>query len=386
MSESSENPSASKPASGQPAAPVKAAPTAMRRRLTRLLWLALGPLLVFVGGAYIYMNTGRYAETDNAYVKANTVILSVEVAGAITEVAVKENQRVQAGDVLFKIDDRSHRVAVERAESQIEAVQAFIAGLQASYQRGLEELKLAHTNVAFAEREVAREQSLSERGLGSDIDLDRSRHELDIAVQQIPIIEQSLAQLRAQLGGQLGTEFEGHAAYRTARSMLKDAKLNLEHTIVRAPFDGIATRVPLIGRYIAPGNPVMSVISDHDTWIEANYKETKLTNVEPGQPVVVHIDTYPDQEWRGKVESISQATGSEFSVIPAQNASGNWVKVAQRIPVRISIAADAGDPPLRAGMSAIVEIDTGFARTVPPILGFMRKFQRSDSTAAAQPD
>ena len=369
MSEDDKRRVESAPASGEPQ------PAAAWRRVLRMALLLLGPLLVLLGGAYVYMNTGRYAETDNAYVKADTVVISAQVAGPIAHVAVRENERVRAGDVLFTIDDREYRVAVERGEAQLEAVQAFIAGLQASYQQRLEELKLARTNVAFAERELERELSLAERQLGSDADVDKVRHEFDIATQQIPIIEQALAQLRAQLGGQIGLKLEGHAAYRTAKSMLDRAALDLDHTIVRAPFDGVASHVPKVGRYAAPGAAVMSLVSDRDVWVEANYKETELTHVDAGQPVLVRVDTYPDAEWRGRVDSISQATGAEFSVIPAQNASGNWVKVAQRIPVRITLDVRPGDPPLRAGMSAIVEIDTGFERPAPRLMGFLQRLR-----------
>lgn len=378
MAQNEKNPNDGAPVSTGPNTVASAVPR-VRRRWLRVTLLMLGPILVIVGAWYVYMNTGRYAETDNAYLKADTVIISPEVAGPISRVAVRENARVRTGDVLFEIDDRAYRVAVERAEAQMEAVRAFIAGLQASYQQGLEQLELAHTNAAFAERELAREQSLAERKLGSDAEVDRARHEFDIATQQIPIIEQALAQLRAQLGGDLSLGLDGHAAYRTAKSMLDSAALDFEHTIVRAPFDGVASRVPMVGRYVSPGGAVMSIVADHDVWVEANYKETELTHVEVGQAVVVHLDTYPDREWRGRVQSISQATGSEFSVIPAQNASGNWVKVAQRIPVRIELNVSRSDPPLRSGMSALVEIDTGFERPAPRFLSFLSSSRAAGS-------
>ncbi len=377
MTDQDKNANTGAPASGAPVESPRSAETPRKRRAwLRIALLLLGPVLVFIVGAYVYMNSGRIAETDNAYVKATAVIISAEVAGQISEVLVRENQPVKRGEVLLRIDDEPYRVAVDRAHSQIEAVSAFLAGLHASYQKALEELELAHTNVAYAERVYEREKSLSERKLGSETDLDRARHELDIAMQQIPIIEQSLAQLRAQLGGGANLSIESHPAFRTVKSMLDNAKLDLGRTIVYAPFDGIATRVPSPGGYVAKGNPVMSVIADHDMWIDANFKETQLTHVEEGQEVVIHIDTYPDMEWRGNVQSISQATGAEFSVIPAQNASGNWVKVAQRIPVRISLEIGSNDPVLRAGMSATVAIDTGYDREPPPFLGFLQALQR----------
>ena len=157
----------------------------------------------------------------------------------------------------------------------------------------------------------------------------------------------------------------------TARAALESAELDLEHTVVRAPFDGIASKVPEPGAYVTPGSPVMGLVSDKSIWVEANYKETELTHVAPGQSVEIRIDTYPGQTWHGKVQSIAQATGAEFSVIPAQNASGNWVKVTQRIPVRIALDIGAGDPPLRAGMSAVIDIDTRYVRTSPSLLSFL---------------
>lgn len=368
-------------AAGMP--PDAAAPR--KRRWLRLVLLTAGPLLVLLVGAYVYMNSGRYIETDNAYVKAGAVIVGAEVPGTIARVAVRENELVEAGDVLIEIDASSYRVARDRAASQVEAVQSFIQGLQYSYQQALEELELAHTNVAFAGREVEREQALTERQLGSESDLDEARHTLEVAELQIPIIEQRLAQLRAQLGGEIHANLQDHPAYRTAKSMLANAELELEHTIVRSPFRGIASKVPPPGAYVARGGPVMGVISTDHVWIEANYKETQLEHVRAGQPVVVTIDTYPGREWPGTVESISQATGAEFSVIPAQNASGNWVKIAQRIPVRITLDDLPEDLPLRAGMSAVVEIDTGFDRPAPRYLGILGVLRSSRTERTRRP-
>jgi membrane fusion protein (multidrug efflux system) len=379
MAEANDKPADQDAASSLADSATPPAPKRRRRRWLRLALLTTGPVLVLLVGAYVYMNSGRYVETENAYLKADTVVLSAEVPGKIVRVAVRENEPVQAGDVLFEIDDSSYRVARDRAKSQLEAVQSFIRGLQFSYQQALEELKLARTNVAYQEREVAREQSLAERQLGSESDLDEARHELEIAQQQIPIIEQRLAQLRAQLGGAIHPGLQDHPAYRTVKSMLENAELELAHTVVRAPINGVASRVPLSGGYLARGSPAMSVISTEHVWIEANFKETQLEHVRVGQPVAIRIDTYPGQQWQGTVESISQATGAEFSVIPAQNASGNWVKVAQRIPVRIVVERQSRDFPLRAGMSAVVEIDTGYERPAPRFFGFLTAL-RTDRT------
>jgi len=343
----------------------------VRRRWLRIVLLALGPVAIAVGGGYVYMNSGRIVETDNAYVKADVVIVSAEVSGAIVEIAVSENQTVHAGDLLLRIDDDPYVTDMDRAESQVEAVRSFIGGLFASYRQRLEELKLAQSNMAFAERELEREQSLAARELASESDLDTARHEYDVARQQIPIIEQALAQLEAQLGPSFSGSIESHPAYRTVAAMLDVAALNLKRTRIQAPIDGVASRVPVAGGYVPAGGPVMSIVSDRGVWIEANFKETQLTHVAVGQPVTVTVDAYPGEEWQGIVESISQATGSEFSVIPAQNASGNWVKVAQRIPVRISLETGSEDRALRAGMSVTAAVDTGFRRPAPKHLGFL---------------
>ena len=342
-----------------------------RRRRLRVTLLVLGPLAVLLVGGYVYMNSGRHVTTDDAYVKASTVAVSAQVAGPIVHMRVTENEHVEAGDVLFEIDDDTYRVAAERARAQLETVHSMLLGLVASYHQQVEQLKLARTNEAYKKREYERKQSLLKQHLASESDVDEARNDYDDASQQIPIIEQALAQLRAQLGGDTTIGPEDHSAYRTAKATLESAELDVAHTVVRAPFDGIASKVPEPGTYVTPGSPVMGLVSDKSIWVEANYKETELTHVAPGQSVEVRIDTYPDHAWHGTVQSIAQATGAEFSVIPAQNATGNWVKVTQRIPVRIALDIRADDPPLRAGMSAIIDIDTRYVRTTPRLLGFL---------------
>ncbi len=355
-----------------------------RRRALRRVLLAGGPLAVLAAGGYVYLTTGRYVETENAYVKADKLAVSARVAGQIERVAVHENERVETGDVLFVLDDEPYRVALARAEAQLHAVRSMIESVKAQYAQQLEELQLARTDLAFTERELERQLSIDERDLGSEADVDRARHERDVATRRIAIVEQRLAQLRAQLGSSAGGgRLTDHSAYLAAKAARDAAALDLEHAVVEAPFDGIAGKVPTRGRHVAPGAAVMSLVADHDVWIEANYKETDLTRVEVGQPVRIRIDTYPDREWRGEVESIAQATGAEFSVIPPQNATGNWVKIAQRVPVRIAVDGGPEDRALRAGLSATVEIDTGHARRVPSFLRFVQRGLVDDASATS---
>lgn len=350
-----------------------------RRRLRGAL-LLLGPLVALTTGAYIYYTSGRVVETDNAYVKTDVAIISAEVAGPIAVLSVRENQRVEAGDVLFTIDDRAFKVALARADAQLAAIDDFVESTRASYRQALAQLDLARTNAAYEQRELDRLAALADRKLASDVDVDEQRHERDVATQEILLAERTLDQIRARLGGELDRPVTEQAAYLAVEATRDATALDLEHTVVRAPFDGIASKVPTLGQYVQPGAPVMTVVADRGVWIEANFKETDLTHVAPGQPVDVRVDTYPDRHWQGRVESISQATGAEFSVIPAQNATGNWVKVTQRIPVRVALEIRAGDPQLRSGMSATVDIDTGHERPAP---GWVRALLPSRPAFAA---
>ncbi|HEY3519333.1 MAG TPA: HlyD family secretion protein [Gammaproteobacteria bacterium] len=378
MAEQGSPNSAPAPNDAAPSAPAAPAARAPRRPLRSILLLA-GPIVALVVGAYVYYTSGRVVETDNAYVKADVGVISAEVAGPIAALNVHENDRVEAGDVLFTIDDRSFRVALDRGNAQLAAINDFVESTKASYRQSLEQLALARTNAAYEQRELDRLTALAERKLASEVDVDEQRHDRDVANQEIQVTERALDAIRARLGGDLDRPVTEQAAYLAAKSMRDAAELDLEHTVVRAPFGGIASQVPTVGHHVQPGTPVMTIVADRGVWIEANFKETDLTHVAVGQPVDIRLDTYPDRRWSGRVESISQATGAEFSVIPAQNATGNWVKVAQRIPVRIAIDTHGDDPSLRAGMSAIIDIDTGYERPAP---GWVRALLPSSSAFA----
>jgi membrane fusion protein (multidrug efflux system) len=389
-------PAAQSPSAAQPAAAATTAPPGggtsspasaprPRRRLVRSTLLVLGPLVVVVGAVYVYFTTGRYVSTDNAYVKSDVGIVSALISGPIVEVAVRENQPVAQGDMLFKIDDEPFRVKMQQVDAELGAVRDYVEGIRASYRQKLSQLELDKTNAVYQKRDFERLQTLAAKQLASQQAVDDARQKSDVANQTVIVSERSLDQIRAQLGGDADKPLTEQAAYLALKAMRDTAVLDLERTVVRAKLDGIASKVPVVGQYVAPGTPIMSVVSNQEKWIEANYKETDLTHVVVGQPVTITLDTYPDREWRGRVQSISQATGAEFSVIPAQNATGNWVKVTQRIPVRISIDMHAGDPELRVGMSADVKIDTGYERPAPGFLTMLRPARVAEAAPAREP-
>ncbi len=322
------------------------------------------PLLAVIAGVTFWLLAGRYVGTDNAYVKGDRVLIAPEVAGSIVEVTVEENQRVTRGQLLFRIEDESYKLALMRAEAELETVRAEVRGLRASYRQKREEIKAAKSQETYAAADFDRQRELAERKVVSSQRLDEARRDLDVAHQRIAMLNEELMRLEAALAGNPKIHTDEHPRVRHSQALRDEAELNLRRTRVTAPIDGIAARKPTVGTWAAPGTAAMTIVADTALWIEANFKETDLTRVRPGQPATVHIDTYPSRVWRGTVVSIAQATGAEFAVLPPQNASGNWVKVVQRIPVRIEVKPAPGDPPLRVGMSAYVEIDTGHERSL----------------------
>lgn len=330
----------------------------------RLTLMVLVPVIALVVGVVIYLNGGRYVETDNAYVKADMVAISPEVAGVITEVSISENQQVEAGALLFAIDPRPYEVALARASAELARVKMDIAAQKAAYKEKQAELALAERRLRYAESEFQRQQGLEKKQYLSRAQFDEAEQARDVAKLNIAAIKEDLNRLEQALGGSVTLPVEQHPNYLAAVAEVNARELDLSRTRVVAPQNGTIRIPPKKGQYLAPGNQAMTMVADNQLWIEANFTETSLTYVQPGQDVEVSIDTYPDVRWHGTVESLSPATSAEFSLIPAQNATGNWVKIAQRVPVRIRLKDTPDTPPLRAGLSAITQIDTGHARSL----------------------
>jgi membrane fusion protein (multidrug efflux system) len=329
----------------------------------RLFLLTSVPILVIVGSLILYLNGGRYVDTDNAYLKADKVPLSTQVSGIVKEVLVGENETVAAGQPLFRIDPAPFLVAVAKAEAKVNQVRVDLAALKANYREKQAEIQLARTRHDFALKDHQRQADLAARHFISPSRLDESRQGSDLAAQQTTVLQEDLKRIAETLGGSADRPIDQHPSYLAALAELDQAKLDLAHTLVQVPLAGTVSKPPKPGQYITAGTTAMALVASGDVWVEANFVETDLTHVRIGQSAVLRIDTYPGQQWQGVVDSLSPATGAEFSVIPAQNASGNWVKIAQRIPVRIRLTSALKDlPPLRAGLSAWVEIDTGHRR------------------------
>ncbi len=344
-------------------------PNPRKKNRIRTFLLILGPLVVLAVGGYAYFTGGRFVGTENAYIKADKVMIAAEVSGLISEVMVTENQAVSAGDLLFRIDDRSYRIALNEAQAQLSKLSNDFASLKASYQEKLSELALARTNIDFAQSEYNRQKPLVASKTISSSKFESVSHDLIVAKQQWQIIQQEAHQILASLGDDIDIQINDYPPYQQAMADMDRATLNMERTVVRAPFAGVVSNTPEVGQQVvgngAFSSPVMSLIASKGAWIEANFKETDLTHIKPGQPVAITVDTFPDRDLQGEVTSVGQATGSEFSVIPPQNATGNWVKVVQCIPLRISVDNKQADLPLRSGMSVSVEIDTGHQRDMP---------------------
>jgi membrane fusion protein (multidrug efflux system) len=329
------------------------------RRLIRPFLLVIVPVIVGLSGLYWYAMTGRFVATENAYVKADMVAISPDVDGRVIAVEVAENQFVRQGDILFRLDPEPFQIALDMAEAKTLAVRNEIEAARAEFRQIEAEIEEARERVQFYAHQAERQRELEGRGISTEVRLEEAEVDLIAAQQRVAALQQKLRTVLAKLGGDPASAAELHPMFRQAEAERDMAALDLAYTEVRAPVDGVISRMRLQpGEWLEEGEPAFSMINPATTWIEANLKETQLEHVEVGQQVEIEADAYPNDLWIGKVASISPATGAEFALIPPQNATGNWVKVVQRLPVRIAVEPRQDQPALRAGMTVTVSIDT----------------------------
>lgn len=319
--------------------------------------MLVGPGLLIVASLVYYFLNAHYASTDNAYVHQDKVSVSAEVGGRIVEVAVRENQRVKAGDLLFRIDPEPYQLAVAEAEAEVANAEARLDTLQTNYATSDVDIEKAKTDVAFFENEYRRQQELMKKNVTTKVALDAAQHALAEARSKLATARADAAKAKAALSTGHSRARENPAVL-AARVKRDKALLNLARTEVHSPADGIVSQSKrlLVGQLMVQGLAAVTIVKDDLSWIEANFKETDLDGMRVGQPVAITVDAY-DRKLKGHVESIGAGTGSEFSILPAQNATGNWVKVTQRVPVRIAID-EKPEYPLIAGFSVNVRVDT----------------------------
>jgi membrane fusion protein (multidrug efflux system) len=356
----------------KPAAAPRRRLLAALRRYRRFLLLVLLPLVVAAGGLVFYLNGGRYVTTDDAYVGAQKVLITPDISGKIEKVVVKEGQQVQAGDVLFEIDPVPFRLAVAQAKASLEQTKVTYDNLVANIKIYGQMLDLAQQGVDLKQRDVERKQSLVKNNFGSQLDLDNASNALVTAGAQAQYIKQQLSSAKTQLLGNPELPLEEFPPYAQAKATLDQAERNLDHSVMRAPMAGIATQVDQIqlGRYVMAGTPVFSIIDVANPWVDANPKESDFTHVAVGQHVTLEVDAFPDHVFKGSIGSLSPGTGAQFAILPPQNATGNFVKVVQRVPVRIYFDPDDKlVSRLKAGMSVYASIDTGHRRSLAGLFG-----------------
>jgi membrane fusion protein (multidrug efflux system) len=365
----------------QPAAPVavalpdnpepQPAPKKKARRRGRFVLMLAVPLALAAVGGYVWVTGGRYEETENANLQQARVSIASEAAGRVVTVDIAENQVVKKGDVLFAIDPEPYRIALAQADAAVAGARLNVEQLRAAYNQSMAQERSAASEVDYSQSQYDRAADLANKGINTKSSLDEARNDLDKAKQQLSVAKQGIESAKAALGGNPDIETDNHPSVMAALAARDKAAYDLAQTTVRAPAAGIIAQASSfkIGQFVSVGTPLFSLVETGDTWIDANFKETQLTHMKPGQKAEIVLDTYPDKTFQATVQAVGAGTGAEFSLLPAQNATGNWVKVTQRIPVRLELTDPDAKLALRTGMSATVTVDTGVSRGLPHIFG-----------------
>ena len=341
----------------------------MSKRMQRLALIG-APILVIVGALIFWLQGGRHITTENAFVKADIAQIASEIPGRIMELRIHDHSPVSAGDVLLRLDPASYRLALAKAEAEVDSARATVEQTKANLREIRAEAKEAENKLEYLRTQARRQRELSGRGVASAAQLERVNSEEQEGEDRLGVLQQRIARVEAALGGKPDRPTDEFAAVREKLAMRDRAALELSYTEIKAPKPGVVVNFRLqLGEQVKPQTPLFALVTDRRPWLEANFKETELTHVKVGQKARVVLDMHPDVTWDAVVESISPATGAEFAVLPAQNASGNWVKVVQRLPVRLRLIEQPGEPRLRAGMTTYVSIDTRRSRQLSGLFG-----------------
>jgi membrane fusion protein, multidrug efflux system len=337
-----------------------------RKKLLRWTLMAGGVVAVIIGGGAMWLSGGRWVETDDAYVQADSMTVSTDVSGIVASIPVHEGQVVKTGQVLFTLDPQKFQIALDNAEANLAQMRLNIEAQKADYQAALRDADARRQQVNADQATFDRYEALVKARAVTQQQTDDARYKLAADQQAVNAAEATARAQLARLAGNPSIAVEDTPSYKQALAQLDEAKREMNHATVRAPYDGIVTQVNKLqpGMYLGASSAAFGLVSTDHVWVEAQPKETQLTDARPGDPVDVTFDIYPGRTWQGTVESIAPATDQNFSLLPAENSSGNWVKVVQRIPLRVRVDRKAGDPPLRAGMSADIDIDTGHTRSL----------------------
>ncbi len=347
-----------------------------RKHSLRLILMAGGILLLAAAAMVLWLRGGRYASTDNAYVRAAKLMVSTDVSGIVNSVNVREGQEVKAGDVLFRIDPAQFQIALNNAKANLEQTALTIESMKLDYKRMISAVAAQQARVEYDQATYDRYEPLTSKDFLSKANFDQARFTLQADKNTLESLERQAQVQLARLMGNPELPVTQHPLYLQAKALADEAQRQLDHTVIRAPFDGRVTQADALqpGIYLVAQTAALTntgaigLVSTAGLWVDANMKETDLTYVKRGDRVDISVDTYPGQVWSGIVESIAPASGSEFSILPAQNASGNWVKVVQRIPVRVKLDPAPSQPPLCSGMSVTVDIDTGHSNSLADLL------------------
>jgi len=343
-----------------------------RVRSVRAVLMLGGILAALVVAATLWLRAGRWVSADDAYVHAAKLMVTTDVSGIVTSVDVREGQLVKQGQVLFRVDPRQFQIALDNAKAQLGQVALNVNAMKQDYQRMLKDIEAQQSQVLLDQANYDRYAVLIRTDVVSKANYDQAHYTLMADKNKLESFKQMAQVQLARLSGNPDLPVEEHPQYRQVKAQVDEAQRQLDHATVRAPFDGIVTQVEALqpGTYLVAATAALTntgavaLVSTDNLWVDANLKETDLTHVKPDDHAEISVDTYPGRTWSGTVESISPGAGSEFSILPPQNASGNWVKVVQRVPVRIRVDRQPGDPILRAGMSVVVDIDTGHRRSL----------------------